>query len=198
MKKLCTVCGEEKDYSEFYKQAKGKCGLQRRCKPCAIMQTYKQRRTRRGCLKWIYYKQVERSKRKGYPPPDYSCKWLVNWGIKQRKYPNYYNAWVESGYNKWLKPSVDRINDYGFYTKDNIQMLTWRENFKKGCDNIRNGINNKNNGIAVRRIINNVVSEFPSISMASRKTGIGVFCISNSCKKNIKTEDGSVWEFINK
>ena len=31
-----------------------------------------------------------------------------------------------------LRPSVDRINPLKPYTKDNIQLMTWRENYKKG------------------------------------------------------------------
>jgi hypothetical protein len=42
-----------------------------------------------------------------------------------------YNNWIDSGYKKSDKPSVDRIDDYKGYSFDNIQLMTWKENNKK-------------------------------------------------------------------
>lgn len=42
-----------------------------------------------------------------------------------------YNNWKNNNYNKDLTPSVDRINPYKPYLKDNIQIMTWAENNKK-------------------------------------------------------------------
>lgn len=41
------------------------------------------------------------------------------------------NNWIENGYQKGDSPSVDRVNNKGNYTLDNIQIITMRENIRK-------------------------------------------------------------------
>ena len=42
-----------------------------------------------------------------------------------------YNNWVESNYDKKLSPSIDRIDNDGDYSLDNIQLITVIENIRK-------------------------------------------------------------------
>ncbi len=85
-----------------------------------------------------YYTQVyssirHKSKRRGDEMPSFSKDELIDWlllnGI-EHLWINY----IESGYNKDLKPSIDRIDDYGVYSFDNMQLITWRENNIKGVN----------------------------------------------------------------
>ena len=42
-----------------------------------------------------------------------------------------YDAWVDSGYDKWVKPSCDRTDPNISYVLDNLKLMTWRENLLK-------------------------------------------------------------------
>lgn len=79
----------------------------------------------------MYAKQLERSRLKGFPMPDYSLNWLHDRFLNDTKFKRLYAEWVKSGYNKWKKPSIDRINRLKPYTKDNIQLLSWADNRAK-------------------------------------------------------------------
>ena len=43
-----------------------------------------------------------------------------------------YDKWKNSKYDVYLRPSIDRINPLKPYLKDNIQVMTFGENKKKG------------------------------------------------------------------
>ena len=64
--------------------------------------------------------------------PDYDRKWLTAWLISRDNFKDMHTKWIESNMESSLKPSVDRINPLKPYTKDNIQLMTWGENDKKG------------------------------------------------------------------
>ena len=64
--------------------------------------------------------------------PDYDRKWLTAWLISRDNFKDMHTKWIESNMESSLKPSVDRINPLKPYTKDNIQLVTWGENDKKG------------------------------------------------------------------
>lgn len=63
--------------------------------------------------------------------PDYSLSWLHGRFLDDVKFKRLYTEWVKSGYNKWKKPSIDRVNRLKPYTKDNIQLLSWGDNRAK-------------------------------------------------------------------
>lgn len=87
--------------------------------------------SRKGVITAIYRKQFERSRIKGWPMPNYSKEWLRDNFLSGEKFEMIYANWVKSGYNKMDKPSIDRIDYKLPYTKDNIQLMTWRENRNK-------------------------------------------------------------------
>lgn len=49
----------------------------------------------------------------------------------EEQFMGMYCRWQESGYERLLSPSIDRINNDGDYTRENIQWLTLAENEKK-------------------------------------------------------------------
>ena len=48
------------------------------------------------------------------------------------QYSKLYNNWKDNEYKKKYAPSIDRINNDGNYTLDNMQVITHGENSKKG------------------------------------------------------------------
>jgi hypothetical protein len=52
--------------------------------------------------------------------------------MSRDNFKDMHTKWIESNMESSLKPSVDRINPLKPYTKDNIQLMTWGENDRKG------------------------------------------------------------------
>ena len=89
-------------------------------------------RTKEGLLRRMYNRQVNSSIMREHPTPDYNKDWFTNWALGQTLYHDLHKKWIESNYHKNLTPSCDRINSNKPYLKDNIQLMTWKENNDKG------------------------------------------------------------------
>lgn len=115
----------------------------------------------------------------------------------KNNFEKFYSDWKSSGYKKFLKPSVDRIDDYGTYTKDNIQLMTFYENWQKAIKDKVEGKTNKQNKAVVA--ISPIGEEFlfHSIKDASRKTGADSKNIQYCCdgKPKYKTSKGYKWKW---
>ena len=87
-----------------------------------------------------------KSKRRGEPMPDITKKelekWLIDNGIKDK-----WIEYIESGFDKNIRPSIDRINDYGVYEFSNMQLITWRENHIKGVNGKKHHRNSQNQNL---------------------------------------------------
>jgi hypothetical protein len=65
----------------------------------------------------------------GFLPPAYTWYEFKNRWINHPDFFRRYSEWKASGLrNRWLRPSVDRINPLKPYTFDNTHMLNWGEN----------------------------------------------------------------------
>ena len=126
--KFCYFCKQRKNKNEFYKHKGRNDGLSQMCKKCYVVKS----NSSTGIIGEIYNTQKRSSRRRGHPLPDYNRKWLADWLLSKDEYKNIYSRWIESGMESILRPSVDRINPLKPYTKDNIQLMTWGENNKKG------------------------------------------------------------------
>lgn len=128
--------------------------------------------------------------------PTYTNKELREWLFSQKLFHELYDNWKINNYEINLVPSVDRIDDYFFYTMDNIQLMTWEENNKKGYSDRRNGKNNKCNKVVRQYDLNdNFVAEYHSTMEAYRQTGISRGNISECCMGNRKTAGGCKWKY---
>lgn len=128
-----------------------------RCKECE-----RNRRREKGYVIYSIYKEQRRSSReKGYPAPEYNLKWFIKWCNDSERFSELYDKWKNSKYDVYLRPSIDRINPLKPYLKDNIQVMTFGENAKKGRTtdknihslNKDNIIRKKSNIETIRRIL---------------------------------------------
>lgn len=82
-------------------------------------------------MKRMYYGQVQRSKKRCHNPPTYNRNQLIEYLNNHKDFQILFNHWVNSGYSRWLAPSLDRLDDSKGYSFDNIQLCTWSENKKR-------------------------------------------------------------------
>ena len=128
LEKLCHFCKQRKSRNEFCKHKRSNDGLNPTCKKCQVIIDS---RPKRLAIR-IYNTQKRSSRRRGHPLPDYDGLWLTTWLMSRDNFKDIHTKWIESDMESNLRPSVDRINPLKPYTKDNIQLMTWGENKKKG------------------------------------------------------------------
>lgn len=190
--KQCFRCKKYKNRNQFNSDVQKKDKLCSICKNC----NKKENRSKHGKIVRIYRNQVTRSKRRKHPLPTYSKQELIDWCISQSLYHKLHKIWKEAGYNKWLSPSCDRIDDYKPYTLDNIQLMTWVENHKKATDDTKNGLLNKRSkGVFQYSMKGLLINEFYSMKEASRTTEVHQQNISKCCNGKRKSAGGFKWEF---
>lgn len=196
--KKCSKCGEVKHLKEFYSKHDTKDGLTTACIDCIKVKVRAYRKTKRGLVSEIYGTQRLKSKKRGHHPPVYSNQELQEWCFSQKLFHELYDNWESSGFKSGLRPSCDRKNDYKGYFFDNIQIVTWDENNRRGYDDRKNGINNKQSKsvMGTHTITGNII-EFHSTREAERITGIQHTNISACCKGKVKTASGYKWRYAN-
>ena len=165
--KICRRCKESKDISLF-KQRKGKPDSY--CKKCASEMQVEQSRTIDGLVTSIYAKQRYRSNKKGWDLPDYSKEDFYAWVTSQQEFVKLYTNWVDSNYDTDKIPSVDRKDDNNPYTINNIQLMTWESNNKKGREDRVSGANVKGSKPIYQYTLEGTfVKKFGSTSIAARE-----------------------------
>lgn len=166
------------------------------CLECSKKKCLNYRHSINGLVTTTYNNQLRYSKIRKHPKPSYTKEELKQWFIGQPKFQDMYNNWIASGYDKWEKPSVDRIDDYLPYTIDNIQLMTWKENHKKGDYCQLNGLNNKNSKSVLQYDTEgNFIKEYYSIAQAGRENNIFGSNISYACMGKFKTMGGFIWKY---
>lgn len=186
--KYCYNCKETKPKSEFPKNKSKHDGLTTECRTCNRKLTIKRVRSKNGLISKIYSSQKSKSRKRNHPQPEYDLNWLKEWCLSQELYHKLHSDWVESGYNKWLIPSIDRIDDNIHYTKSNIQLMTWKENDIKG---------KRSTMISVIQMDmnNNFIKEWESISEACRALDLETTKVSAVCKGNRVSTKGYKWRY---
>ena len=80
----------------------------------------------------MYSQQLRNSRKRGHNPPEYSLEELREWMQQQPQLERLIREYRQSGGEKDLAVSVDRLNDEVGYTYDNIQLGTWKDNRDRG------------------------------------------------------------------
>jgi len=198
--KKCSKCGNTKPLVDFYRNIRSIDGFASECKMCSILRVANFRKTKNGFSCTIYSTQRKSSNKRNNSMPNYTLNEFRNWLFNTTKFELLYNNWVDNGYCTNLCPSVDRKDDYKPYTLDNIQLMTWDENKRKGHRDRKNGINNKVSKavVGINKQTSSVI-EFYSIKEAGRRTGLSQGNISQCCLgKTYKSVGGYKWKFKTK
>jgi len=145
----------------------------------------------------IYNKQKMYSRKRKHPRPSYSKLWLAEWLDKQPLFHTLYDSWVASNYESDLSLSVDRDNPKLPYTEDNIVLMTWFENNKRGTDMMYSGEDDRQlRKVRQLSLDGKFIREFYSVSAAARELGIRQGNITNACVGRSKSSGGFKWEYV--
>lgn len=127
----------------------------------------------------IYGKQRFSSRKRKHPEPAYTNHQLRSWIVMQPNWEELFIRWQDSGYDKNLTPSIDRLDDYKPYTFDNIRLVTWHDNNQSHYEDRRNRINNKKcMKIYHYDISNNLIAKYESAVDAAKAIGISKSMVS--------------------
>lgn len=154
--KQCNRCLQVKPLAEFSKNSSANDGLQYRCKPCDLAyQKVRREANKEGLAQ--YHRNYQKERRKDF---DYRLQMLLN-ASKQRAKLNgrEHDINVEdikaiypadgccpifglklefngAGFRD-NSPSIDRIDSTKGYTRDNIQVISWKANRIKGASSLQ-------------------------------------------------------------
>jgi len=195
--KICSKCKVDKPYSDYHKNKSTSTGIVSMCKPCNRTYQLAYARTREGLVRNIYSEQKESSKVRELPLPNYNAPQLVEWVFAQPEFNNLYIGWVDSNYDKWKRPSTDRINNWEPYRLDNLQMVTFRENNERSHKDAREGNNLNSQLIPVDQysLSGDYLKTFKSLAEAERVTGISVGAICTACRKKNIAAAKYLWKY---
>ena len=152
------------------------------------------RKTKQGVITMIYATQLSSSRKRGHKPPTFNNKNLQDWLLNDWVFDLLWTNWTNCGHIKYMKPSLDRLDDSKGYSFDNIQLMTWGENNAKARVDQQTGkLGNDKPLKAVSQcsLDGKVIKIYISISEAKRITGI--HHISHCCNGKRKTAGGYIW-----
>ena len=133
------------------------------------------------------------SKQKARRGVSYSLEQLHDKFLKDRRFLRLIDEWASAGFNKQLKPTIDRINCMKGYTLENIHILTWSENRYKQRYELKR--------IRAREVFmlldNSLKESFLSVSDAVLKTGLQQSGISMCLHNKRVTCGGYGWSYEN-
>lgn len=195
--KKCKKCELQKPMVQFSKNISNHDNLDNYCRDCKRENNIHFRRTKDGVAQTIYDGQLKTSKKRQHNPPKYTKQELMIWMYRQDIFHLMYAKWVESGYIKDLKPSIDRLNDFKGYSFENIRLVTWKENREKQSKDISlarsTSGKSKCKPVIQFDLNNNKINEFISINEAMRQTNIRH--IHSVCNGKRKTAGGYYWAY---
>lgn len=113
----------------------------RKRKETGNLYTKKYEKSERGFLMRLYRNMksrivgVQKIKHHLYQGKDLlDKKDFYAWAISSEQFKALFKAWTDSGFDRKLSPSVDRINPGLGYTLDNMEWVTHSENSRRGAE----------------------------------------------------------------
>lgn len=182
----CTKCKCGKDVSEFNSGDYKVHILTGTCRKCKSKYAKHFRLTVFGLIKKLYERQKYTSKVTCNRELCYTFKEFCNWILSQKHFYRLFTNWRDSGYEKDLKPTVDRADSKIGYHFGNIQLVTHKYNW-----NIK-GARDKGKPIDQFDLDGNFIRYYYSFESAGRVLGISSTHISR-CIKSGKSCKGYIF-----
>lgn len=168
---------------------------------------YRQRRKRepQGWISTTYRNMRSRNRAKFGKELSFTRTEFESWLFQNyaEKFGVLFEAYAQSDCDKYLAPSIDRIDDYKSYELANLQLLTWAENDLKGTLSEKN---KRQCGEMAKRVFSKPVAQytldgkllntFPSTREAGRVLGVNPSTVSTVCRGELRTHKGFVWKYI--
>jgi len=195
--KICIGCGNDVPLADFRPQRNAFLGRTSRCNECHRIETVEFRKTPEGIVATMHTAQIAASKKRGHNPPAYTRAELREWVFGNPSFKVLFDNWVGSGYDKWKKPSCDRIDDYKPYILSNLQLVTWRANWERSHQDRINGVNQKQSKAIemIDRETMKVLRTFYSSAQASRELGVVQAHVGACCRGKRKSSNGYYWRW---
>jgi len=182
--KKCIRCEEVKGIDEF-----NKCGkhLSSYCKKCRSDMYQEEKGEAKSIVFKLYRSQKGCSITRGMPPPNYTRDELFDWILSQPHFEKLRSNYIQSGFDKYLVPSCDRLNERLPYTLDNIELVTWGENFKRSIEVIKSGERDISQPIIELQYPElSYIAEHPTYKSIRVKYGVSLGDVCQCCKCNEK------------
>ena len=196
---ICRCCNTFKTEDNYSKSRGTSLGIQYKCKSCAKIFKDSYSKSKRGVIQTIWDSQKLSCKTRKMENPTYTKEWLFEWCLGQELFHTLFDKWVESNYNRYEKPSVDRLNNFKTYSEDNIQLMTWGENEKLAREHYKKGLVTFNYvGVTQLTKEGEFIKEFLNSRQAERELGIAYQNIHHCCKGRRPFAGGFRWKFIEK
>jgi len=160
--KKCKACNKKKSLDEFYRNHKMADGRLNTCKRCWIDKD----RSKEGHIQKMWNSMNSRVKNN----PSYQ-EFQISFTRKEffgfvigNEYEEMHEAWVNSGYERGLCPTVDRIDPYKGYSIENIQIITREDNLERDRRMATNKLEAEQVNEIRRRKLNNPSLEHKDLS----------------------------------
>lgn len=203
--KICKECNELLPLTKFGKKSSNKDGYKAVCHVCYRDINNEYKRSKTGLPTRIFNNQKVNSKRRNMAAPSYSVKELREWLLKQKNFEVLYEAWRNSGFDRELVPSCDRIDDNLPYTLENITLTTGEKNKQKAHQMVRdNKLKNPTLLNGGHRPVekwtkdgSELLKTYPSQAEAVRQNpSIHQANIQKVCAGKIKSTGGFHWKYV--
>lgn len=94
-------------------------------------------KTEFGFLNKLYYAMASRNREKGFGELPFSVQEFTTKFIKHYSFVKLFENYKNSGFDRGLAPSIDRINPNLGYFYENMQFVTSKENAEKGLQEFK-------------------------------------------------------------